>query len=79
MQLLNQLLAVEDGTERRRVLNRRVAGETLLMNDRYFFTLLARMVADVERQPSHLPQRGPLLRKLAAIKEEATARLPPGA
>lgn len=33
-------------------------------------------VADVARQPDH-PQKAPLQQKLAAIRQEATARLPP--
>lgn len=76
IKLLNRLIAEPKSFKRKQVLNTREAGEALQMNDGYFFTLLTRMTADVENQPSN-PQKKPLLSQLQDIKLEASARLPP--
>lgn len=75
IQLLNRLLATETPLERKQALNSRQAGDTLIMNDGYFFSLLERMTKDVRGSPEG-PQRGALLEKLADIKADATDRLP---
>lgn len=49
------------------------AAGQLVMNDRYFFTLLERMVQDVRRQPEG-EQREALLQKLEGIQQKATQR-----
>ncbi len=48
------------------------AGQQLLMNDRYFFSLLERMVGDVSRQPEG-EQRAQLLARLGAVQADAAA------
>lgn len=48
------------------------AGQQLLMNDRYFFSLLERMLGDVSRQPEG-EQRAQLLAKLQAVQVDAAA------
>ena len=49
------------------------AVDQLVMNDRYFFGLLERMLADVQRQPEG-QQRTELLQKLQAIQADAEQR-----
>lgn len=48
------------------------AAEALSMNERYFFGLLSRMIADVRRQPES-EQRDDLLAKLEGIERDAEA------
>jgi len=76
IQLLNKLLAASTPLQRKQILNTKQSGEQLIMNDGYFFTLLNRMTSDVSMQPD-TPAKETLLEQLAAIKEEAIARLPP--
>ena len=72
IQLLNRLLATEGAEQRAAVLGAAGAGDQLVMNDRYFFGLLERMLADVRRQPEG-EQRTALVDKLESIQNDATA------
>lgn len=72
IQLLNKLLASTSPTERLQILNPTSAGECLVINDGYFFTLLERMRSDVSKQPNGQE----LLKKLDEIKKDALQRLP---
>ena len=72
IQLLNRLLATEGAEQRAAVLGAAGAGDQLVMNDRYFFGLLERMLADVRRQPEG-EQRTALVDKLESIQSDATA------
>lgn len=76
IQLLNKLLGVETDLERKQVLNTKQAGETLTMNNFYFFTLLNTMMKDVAMQPEG-PQKLALQEKQEAVKSAALGRLPP--
>ena len=76
IQLLNNLLGVETDLERKQVLNTKQAGETLAMNDFYFFTLLDMMMKDVSGQPDG-HQKLALQEKQEAVKSAALERLPP--
>lgn len=78
IQLLNSLLQADTPLKRKQLLNTKEAGERLLMNDKYFFGLLERMMGDVQAQPDH-PQKEELQHKLKDIQIDALARLPPGA
>ncbi|KAL4528686.1 hypothetical protein Ndes2437A_g03235 [Nannochloris sp. 'desiccata'] len=76
IQLLNKLLGSETELERKQVLNTKQAGETLTMNNYYFFNLLDTMMKDVDRQPDG-PQKVELQEKQQAVKSAALGRLPP--
>ena len=76
IQLLNKLLGAENELERKQVLNTKQAGETLTMNNCYFFNLLDTMMKDVNRQPGG-PQKVELQEKQQAVKSAALGRLPP--
>ncbi|KAL4420018.1 hypothetical protein ABPG77_001268 [Micractinium sp. CCAP 211/92] len=72
IQLLNRLLGAEGPAQRAEILAGTEAGQQLLMNDRYFFSLLERMVGDVSRQPEG-EQRVQLLARLEAVQADAAA------
>jgi hypothetical protein len=76
IQLLNKLLGAETDLERKQFLNTQQAGETLTMNNYYFFNLLDTMMKDVDRQPDG-PQKVELQAKQQAVKSAAMGRLPP--
>lgn len=78
IQLLNSLLGAESDVRRKQILNSKEALERLLMNERYFFTLLERMTSDVAMQPDGPPKMA-LQDQLKAIKQDALNRIPPGA
>jgi hypothetical protein len=69
IQLLNGLLAAENWHEMESVLQSAEAEQILMMNDRYFFGLVDRMMNDVSR---HQPE---LARKLETIKKSAVQRV----
>lgn len=72
IRLLNRLLGAEGPEQRAEILAGAEAGQQLLMNDRYFFSLLERMLGDVSRQPEG-EQRAQLLAKLQAVQVDAAA------
>lgn len=74
IRLLNDLMSKTTSLQRKQTLNTKQAGDTLQLNDGYFFTLLARMTVDVETQPKGA-SRTSLLQQLKEIKTETTARL----
>jgi hypothetical protein len=74
IQLINRLLAEEDGQRRKQHLLAPLAIEIMTMNDRYFFGLLERMTQDVGRQPDG-PQKGMLQQRLEDIRKDALERL----
>jgi hypothetical protein len=76
IQLLNKLLGASTDLERKQVLNTKTAGETLAINDFYFFNLLDTMMKDVDRQPEG-PQKVELQEKQKSVKSAALSRLPP--
>jgi hypothetical protein len=77
IQLLNNLLggAEKSDLELKQLLNTKQAGETLTMNNFYFFNLLDTMMKDVDRQPDG-PQKVELQKKQQAVKAAALGRLP---
>ncbi|KAL4430850.1 hypothetical protein ABPG75_006106 [Micractinium tetrahymenae] len=72
IRLLNRLLSAEGPEQRAQILAAPEAGQQLLMSDRYFFSLLGRMLGDVARQPEG-EQRAQLLARLEAVKADAAA------
>lgn len=74
IRLLNDLMTKTTSLQRKQILNTKQAGDTLQMNDGYFFSLLARMTVDVEGQPKTVG-RAKLLLQLKEIKQETSARL----
>ena len=65
-------LQAGDGQQRAAALSAPGAAEHLLSDGRYFFTLLQRMLQDVQRQQESVA-RAELLQKLQSIEVEAAA------
>ncbi|PNH04457.1 hypothetical protein TSOC_009374, partial [Tetrabaena socialis] len=74
LQLLNKLVRAATEQERKQVYMESGAdvADTLSMNERWFFSMLARMTTDVEKQPVN-QDKGALLTRLRAIQKETEA------